>query len=45
MMHETRPADYPVAITCFHYRLVFYFLPLLRRFNSAEPVVEKSVIL
>jgi hypothetical protein len=25
--------------------VVFIFLPLLRRFNPAEPVVEKSVIL
>lgn len=24
-MHETRPAYYPVAVTGFHYRLVFYF--------------------
>jgi hypothetical protein len=23
----------------------YYFLPLLQRFNPAEPVVEKSVIL
>jgi hypothetical protein len=26
-------------------RYVFLFLPLLRRFNPAEPVVEKYVIL
>jgi len=27
------------------YSTEIYFLPLLRRFNPAEPVVEKSVIL
>ena len=26
-------------------KLVLWFLPVLRRFNPAEPVVEKSVIL
>jgi hypothetical protein len=32
-------------VTQFEYKEISLFLPLLQRFNPAEPVVEKSVIL